>query len=243
MKITLFKIGGSVINSKSSLSDVLNSLKRKFKAGSTILVHGGGGVIDRWLEKLGVSSKFIDGQRVTDAQTISVVEMVLSGIVNKQIVSILTGEGFDAVGLSGRDGNLAVAENVNSELGYVGEIKKVHPKLLLKLLKENIIPVISPVCSGADETVLNVNADFFASSIAVSVQAAELNFITATGGVLKDKKIIANIATRDIPLLIKDKTVSRGMIPKLLASLDAKKGGVGRVNLLDYSGKIGTSII
>lgn len=242
-EITLFKIGGSAINSKSSMSDVLTSLKGKFKAGSTILVHGGGGVIDKWLKKLGVSPKFIDGQRVTDAVTISVVEMVLSGLVNKQIVSILTAGGFDAVGISGRDGNLAVAENINSKLGYVGEIVKINSELLLKLLKEKIIPVISPVCSGADETVLNVNADFFASSIAVSVQAAELNFITATGGVLKSKKIITNIATDDIPLLIKDKTVSKGMIPKLLASLDAKKGGVRRVNLLDYSGRIGTSII
>ncbi len=248
MKITIFKIGGSVLNSSGGMSavngikKVIIGLKKKIIPGSTIIVHGGGDVINHWLKLLNIEFHFVEGQRVTDSKTIAVVEMVLSGLINKEITCSMLAEGFIAAGISGRDMNIASARFLDKKLGYVGEVDKIRTEFLLKLLKEKIVPVISPLCQSNNGHALNVNADFFAAALASALKAKELNMITSTGGVLKDNKIISKIIATDINLLIKNKTVSKGMIPKLLSAEKALKGGVKKVNLLNYEGKTGTII-
>ncbi|MFC2061859.1 acetylglutamate kinase [Elusimicrobiota bacterium] len=241
--IKLIKIGGSLLDSMEAVKKLIGSLKSKIVPGETIIVHGGGNAINFWMKKNNIEPEFVDGQRVTDEKAIKVVEMVLSGLVNKEIVNALTGEGYNAVGISGRDGNLAIAKIKDERLGYVGEVDQVEPDILLKLMNEQVIPVVSPVCNGSNEEIINVNADFFASAVAIAVDASELNVVTDTGGVIKEEKLIEQISAEEIEELKDKGIISKGMIPKLQAAVNAKKGGVEKVNILNYEGKVGTSII
>jgi len=241
--IKLFKMGGSLMNSEAEIKKLISCLKEKIIPGEAVIIHGGGGEINRWLNKVGLEPVFIEGQRVTDDRAIKVVEMVLSGLVNKKVVSILDEEGFTAVGISGRDGNIAYAEPSDERLGHVGTVREVNPQLLLKLLKEGIIPVVSPLSSGPNGSVMNVNADFFASALASALIADELNLVTTTGGVLKGDRIVGRITCDDVPALIKEQTVTEGMIPKLNAAVEARKNGVKKINIINYKGDIGTCIL
>ncbi len=241
-KIKIYKIGGSTLDSRPALREIVKSLKVVLKEGNSIIVHGGGSAISNWLDKVGIEPKFIEGQRVTGPLAAEVVEMVLSAAVNKEVVSVLEEEGIKAAGISGRDGNLVLAEVLKKEYGRVGEVKKINPFLAEVLLKAGIIPVISPVSQDKSGRILNVNADYFSVALASGLKAVQLNFITSVGGVLDGDRIIKNLNSKSALRLIQNRTATEGMIPKLEASVKAVKNGVGKVQIMNYKGVTGTTI-
>jgi acetylglutamate kinase len=206
-----------------------------------IIVHGGGPQIGRMLERLQIKSEFIDGLRVTDAATMEVVEMVLSGSINKQIVSAINAEGGRAVGLSGKDAGLVLArkdvmvkDGKEIDLGMVGEPSLVQPNVIEALEQNGMIPVIAPIAYGAAGETFNVNADTAAGAIASATKAARLLLLTDVAGVLdKEKQLIADLTTERVRALMKDGTISGGMIPKLETCVDAVENGVDAAVILD----------
>ncbi len=241
--VKVFKLGGAALESVSVISGIINAVKESISSGNCLFIHGGGGEITRCLNKFGIKASFAAGQRITDAEAVKVVEMVLSGRINKLIVSTLNSAGFKSAGISGRDGGFSTAEILDDKLGYVGEITKVDITLTDALMKNNFIPVLSPVSESPSGVVLNVNADFFAAAAAAAYKAEELNIITSTGGVLDEGKLLSRIKVSDVESVIRSGIVSEGMIPKLIASKKAIEGGVKRVNMIDFKGKKGTVII
>ena len=212
-----------------------------------VIVHGGGPQIAAMLERLNIKSSFKNGLRVTDAQTIEVVEMVLAGAINKQIVTALNAAGGTAVGLSGKDGDLLVAKKTRSKakdptsnvekavnLGFVGTPQKVNSHILDVMLASDIIPVIAPIATSASGQTLNVNADTAAGAIAAALGAERLLMLTDVDGV-KDKKgkLIERLSKAQAARLIKNGTAQGGMIPKLQTAIDAVKNGVAATPILD----------
>ena len=210
-----------------------------------IIVHGGGKNINSVLDKLQIESHFVDGLRVTDEKAMEVVEMVLSGNVNKEITTLLNFSGAKAIGLSGKDANFMKAKPIdNGKYGLVGEITEVNSEMLLQLVNDGFIPVVAPIASGDDEKHpgYNINADLAASQIAKSVKAKKVIFLTDTVGVLdKDKKLLSKLTEDDIKKLKEDGTISGGMIPKVDACIEAIDGGVENAHIID--GRIEHSII
>jgi acetylglutamate kinase len=212
-----------------------------------IVVHGGGPQIKTMLEKMGVESKFEGGLRVTDAHTMEIVEMVLAGSINKEIVTSINAEGEWAIGLCGKDGNMVYAKkavktvrdpgsNIERvlDLGFVGEPAEVDRTLLDLLARSEMIPVIAPVAPGRDGATYNINADTFAGAIAGSLGAKRLLFLTDVDGVLDaNKKLISELTMRDARALIADGTISGGMIPKVETCLEALENGVEGVVILN----------
>jgi acetylglutamate kinase len=212
-----------------------------------VVVHGGGPQIGQMLDRLGIKSEFKGGLRVTDKATVEVVEMVLAGSINKEIVMAINAEGGKAVGLSGKDGNMVFAERVTKtqkdpdshiekvvDLGFVGEPKVVNRAVIDMVLKAELIPVIAPVAPGSDGNTYNVNADTFAGAIAGALGAARLLFLTDVPGVLdRDKKLIRELTRKEALALIADGTISGGMIPKVETCLDALDRGVEGVVILN----------
>jgi acetylglutamate kinase len=212
-----------------------------------IVVHGGGPQIGRMLERLQVKSEFVDGLRVTDAATVEVVEMVLSGTINKSIVSAINAAGGRAVGLSGKDGNLIQARKVSRttrdpdsniekvlDLGFVGEPTTIDPKILTSLQSSDIIPVIAPIGVGPSGETYNINADTVAGAIAAATHAARLLLLTDVIGVLgKSGELIPELSIAEIERLRADGTISGGMIPKLETCAKAVSGGVEAAVVLD----------
>ena len=212
-----------------------------------IVVHGGGPQIASMLKNLGIESKFEGGLRVTDKRTMEVVEMVLAGSINKEIVALINAEGEWAIGLSGKDGNMVFARKASKtvkdpgsniervlDLGFVGEPVEVDRTLLDLLARSEMIPVIAPVAPGRDGDTYNINADTFAGAIAGSLGAKRLLFLTDVDGVLDaDKKLIPELTMRDARALIADGTISGGMIPKVETCLDAVEGGVEAAVIVD----------
>jgi len=201
-----------------------------------IVVHGGGPQIGAALKAQGIESRFIDGLRVTDAETMRVAEMVLSGSINKEIVSWIAAEGGRAVGISGKDGRLVTATKVQSEhdLGFVGEPDDVDTRILDTISKAGMIPVVAPIGVGADGQTYNINADTMAGAIAIATGAERLFLLTDVPGVLdKDKKLLSDLTPRDIAGLKEDGTIHGGMIPKLQTCIDAVEGGVDAAVILD----------
>lgn len=202
-----------------------------------IVVHGGGPQIGQMLERLDIKSSFVDGLRVTDTPTVAVVEMVLAGAINKQIVSAINAAGGSAVGLSGKDGGLLRARKVVSpkgDLGFVGDPEKVNPQVLKALEGAGIIPVIAPIGFGEAGETLNINADTAAGAIAAAVGAARLLMLTDVMGVLdKEKQLIPALSLEEVRRLMEDGTISGGMIPKLETCVDAVEGGVEAAVILD----------
>ena len=214
-----------------------------------IVVHGGGPQIGRMLDKMGIESKFEGGLRVTDQKTVEIVEMVLAGSINKEIVALINAEGEWAIGLCGKDGNMVYAEKAHKttldpdsniervlDLGFVGEPVEVDRTLLDLLAKSEMIPVIAPVAPGRDGHTYNINADTFAGAIAGAVEASRLLFLTDVPGVLdKNKKLIDELTVAEARALMKDGTISGGMIPKVETCIDAIERGVQGVVIM--SGK------
>lgn len=212
----------------------------------TTIVHGGGPSISAMMKKMGKKPAFVDGQRVTDEETMNIVEMVLGGLVNKEIVSLINSHGGRAVGLSGKDGALIKAKKKlikkSSEtgideiidIGLVGEVTHVDPNVIVSLGKEGFIPVISPVGAGPKGETLNINADYVASAIASSLKAEKLILLTDVPGIIdKKEKIISTLKKRQIGRLVGDCTISGGMLPKVQACLKAIENGVSKTHIID----------
>lgn len=212
-----------------------------------IVVHGGGPQIGAMLEKMGIQSKFESGLRVTDQKTVEIVEMVLAGSINKDIVAMINAEGEWAIGLCGKDGNMVFAEKAQKtvidpdsniervlDLGFVGEPVEVDRTLIDLLARSEMIPVIAPVAPGRDGHTYNINADTFAGAIAGSQQATRLLFLTDVPGVLDaDKNLIPELSVKQAKALIKDGTISGGMIPKVETCFEALARGVEGVVILN----------
>jgi len=237
-QIVVIKYGGA--------AQIDPMLKEKFAKDITLLylvgikpviVHGGGKKINDMLEKLGIKTEFKDGQRVTSRENMEVVEMILSGSINKEITSMLNHHGAKAIGISGKDANFIKAEPKDIEkFGYTGNITDVDAKVLLNLIDEKFIPVIAPIASGDEvgDLGFNINADLAASKIAVALKAKKVVFMTDTAGVLdKDKSLISTLFRREIDILIKDGTIQGGMIPKVEACLESINGGVEKAHIID----------
>ena len=212
-----------------------------------IVVHGGGPQIGQMLDRLKVQSDFVDGLRVTDAATVQIVEMVLSGSINKDIVGVINEAGGTAIGLSGKDGNLIQAaklhrrkrdEDSNIErvldLGFVGEPQQVNPAILTSLQQAGMIPVIAPIGVGEDGATYNINADTAAGAVAAAVGARRLLLLTDVAGVLdKGKQLLSELTIEQVRDLMADGTISGGMIPKLETCISAVQGGVDAAVILD----------
>lgn len=213
----------------------------------TVIVHGGGPKISAMMEKLGKRPEFVHGQRVTDQETMDIVEMVLGGLINKEIVSLINRNGGRAVGLSGKDGGLisaqkklikkVTAETGESEiidLGLVGEVTQIAPAVIDSLDTEGFIPVIAPIGVGPNGEALNINADFVAAAVASALRAEKLILLTDVAGLLDKKgKIISTLRKGQVPRLMKDGTISGGMIPKVQACLASIDAGVGKTHIID----------
>jgi acetylglutamate kinase len=212
-----------------------------------VVVHGGGPQIGQMLERLKIKSEFIDGLRVTDKATVEIVEMVLAGTINKQIVAHINEAGGTAVGVSGKDGRLIRAEKIKRtkvdpgsniekvlDLGFVGEPVEINPMILQKFASADIIPVVAPVGYGSDGETYNINADTSAGAIAGALKATRFLLLTDVAGVLdKDKKLISDLSADQARALIRDDTISGGMIPKVETCLLAVDGGVEAAVILD----------
>ncbi|MGN6460436.1 MAG: acetylglutamate kinase [Pseudolabrys sp.] len=220
-----------------------------------VVVHGGGPQIQSMLTKLGIKSEFAAGLRITDAATVEIVEMVLAGSINKQIVGYINAAGGKALGLCGKDGNMVVAKKVSRtvvdpdsniekvvDLGFVGEPDKVDISLLQQMLGREMIPVLAPVATSATGGTFNVNADTFAGAIAGALKAKRLLLLTDVPGVLdKSKKLIPEMSVKDIRRLIADGTISGGMIPKVETCIYALEAGVEGVVIMD--GKVPHAVL
>jgi acetylglutamate kinase len=207
-----------------------------------VVVHGGGPQIASMLKRLGIESKFANGLRVTDAATIEVVEMVLAGAINKQIVSHINRAGGKAVGMSGKDGNMVIARRISADLGFVGEPDRIDTAVLDQIIGRELIPVLAPTASGPDGETFNVNADTFAGYIAGALKAKRLLLLTDVPGVLdKSKTLIPDMSVNDVRKLIADGTISGGMIPKVETCITALEQGVEGVVILD--GKVPHAVL
>ena len=237
-KTIVIKYGGhAMVEERLKQSFAKDIILMKYVGLDPVIVHGGGPQIGELLKRLGKESRFVKGIRVTDNETMDVVEMVLVGKVNKEIVGLINHYGGKAVGLSGKDGGLIKAKklkNKGEDMGMVGEVKSVNPKVIETLDRDKFIPVIAPVGVGDDGKTYNINADTVAGKIAAALKAEKLILLTDVQGVLdKNKKLISALNVAEAKKLIKNKTATGGMIPKLECCLDALKGGVSKAHIID----------
>jgi len=206
----------------------------KYVGIDPVIVHGGGPQIEKLLTRLDIPTRFVEGLRVTEEATLEVVEMVLSGHINKQIVQEIHNCGGRALGMSGKDAKLIVAKKVEKDIGFVGDIVEANVKILREISKLGYIPVVAPLAAGADGHTYNVNADTAAGAIAKELMADKLILLTDVPGVLgKDLKPISILKKEEVPLLIKNGTIKGGMIPKTKCCLDALHGGVKKTHIID----------
>ncbi|WP_374546381.1 acetylglutamate kinase [Rhodoblastus sp.] len=250
--IVVVKYGGHAMGQEAAARDFARDMVLLEQSGvNPVVVHGGGPQIGAMLQKLGIKSEFADGLRITDKATVEVVEMVLAGAINKQIVGYINNEGGRAIGLCGKDGNMVRARKVERveqngkpavDLGFVGEPDKVDATVLEQVLGRELIPVLAPVALGAEGDTYNVNADTFAGAIAGALGAKRLLLLTDVPGVLdKDKNLIKQLRISEIPALIADGTITGGMIPKVETCIYAIEQGVEGVVILD--GKIPHAVL
>ena len=247
-KVIVVKFGGNAMGKKEYVSSFAEDIVLLQQVGMLpIVVHGGGPQIGEMLSKLKIKTEFIDGLRVTDSETIDVVEMVLSGVTNKSIVTAISNAGAKAVGISGKDGNLITAkrlmkidENSDSnleraiDLGFVGVPKKIDTQVIKALINEKMIPVIAPVGMGEDGLTYNINADTATGAISASMKASRMIMLTDVSGVLDEKgKLIPELTINEALDLIKNKVVVGGMIPKLRTCIDAVEGGAEASVIMD----------
>lgn len=242
-KVVVVKYGGNAMLNEELKNAVMKDIVLLNTIGiHVVLVHGGGPEINNMLERVGKESKFVNGLRYTDAETMEIVQMVLTGKLNKDIVGILLQEGGQAVGLSGVDSGLLRAKKIDKDgqdLGFVGEVTEVHPEIIQSLLGQGFIPVVSTVALGetGDMNRYNINADTAAAKIAVALHAEKFVQLTNVAGVLKDvndpKSLIQRIPMPDVEGLINDGTIAGGMIPKIECCMIALKGGVPRTHIID----------
>lgn len=247
-KTFVIKYGGAA-QTEDSLKDAFaqDVVLFNYIGINPVVVHGGGPRISETMKKMGKSPVFVQGQRVTDAETIDIVEMVLGGLVNKEIVALINRHGGKAVGLTGKDGGLIMASRKTIkkrsletgvdeiiDLGLVGDVKDIDPAILTGLDRDGFIPVVAPVGVGPHGETLNINADYVASAIASAVRAEKLILLTDVPGVSDVRgRVISTISRRDIKRMTEKGVVSGGMIPKVQACMDALKGGVKKTHIID----------
>ena len=244
----VIKYGGHAMVDDSLKEDFARDITLlKFIGLHPVVVHGGGPQIGSVLDKMGITSHFVDGMRVTDEPTMDVVEMVLVGNVNKQIVAQITQQGGKAVGLSGKDGGLIISRKLNLvrpqsedkppeiiDMGMVGEVVGVNPEIIQTMEAGGFIPVIAPVGVGESGETYNINADWVASKIAVALNAIKLILLTDVEGLMDEREsLISSITAQSAQKLLKEGTISRGMIPKIECTLEAVGKGVKRVHIID----------
>jgi len=241
-KTIIVKYGGHAMENGVSEHFAQDIVLMKQTGIDPVVVHGGGPQIGSMLKKLNIASSFVDGLRVTDAAAVEVVEMVLTGSINKQIVSGINAAGGRAVGLSGKDGNLVVARKLEHktnggtpvDLGFVGEPEKVSPQILRTIIASDLIPVIAPIGVGPKGETYNINADTVAGAVAGAVKAERLVLLTDVEGVLdQDKKLISHLTVTEARALIANGTISGGMIPKIRTAIEAVEAGVHAAVILD----------
>lgn len=247
-KTIVVKFGGNAMTDV----ELQNSFARdivlmKLVGMNPVVVHGGGPQIGLLLEKLGIESQFVDGMRVTDSATMDVVEMVLGASVNKQIVGLINRNGGQAIGVTGKDGNLIRAKKLefrkNSpsmkaseiiDIGHVGEVRSINRDVINLLLASNFIPVIAPIGVGEDGASYNINADLVAGKIAEIMQAEKLMLLTNVAGLQnKEGQVLTGLSTQRVDELIADGTIYGGMLPKIACALDAVKSGVASAHIID----------
>lgn len=251
-KTVVIKYGGKAMTDDGLKEGfALDVVLLKYVGLNPVLVHGGGPQIDQMLTRLGLEAKFRHGVRVTDRPTMDVVEMVLGGKINKEIVSLLNRHGARAVGLTGKDGGLlltrpltvkAWSESLSTEhngppdedFGLVGEVQSVDPSLLLKLQQDSFIPVIAPIGSDRAGHSYNINADLVAGAIAAALKAEKLLVLTDVKGIRDAKgRLVSTLARKDMQRMVKKGTITDGMLPKVLACLMALDGGVRKAHIID----------
>ncbi|OYV19804.1 MAG: acetylglutamate kinase [Methylococcaceae bacterium NSP1-2] len=247
-KTIVVKFGGNaMVDEELKHSFARDIVLMKLVGLNPIVVHGGGPQIGQLLTRLGKTSEFVNGMRVTDSETMDVVEMVLGGLVNKEIVSLINQHGGKAVGLTGKDGDFIHARKIQLkksaldadaseiiDLGHVGEVSRIDPAVLDMLGRSDFIPVIAPIGVGADGHSYNINADLVAGKVAEVLKAEKLILLTNTAGILdKQGELLTGLSIKDIDELIADGTISAGMIPKTRCATDALKGGVNSVHIID----------
>ena len=246
-KTIVVKYGGNAMTDTGTDDFSQDIVLMKQTGIDPVVVHGGGPQIGAMLKKLNIQSSFIDGLRITDAAAVEVVEMVLSGSINKQIVTSINAAGGRAIGLSGKDGNLVVAKKLemirtdpvsgkteNVDLGFVGVPDKVNPEVLHAIMKSETIPVIAPIGVGPKGETFNINADTVSGAVACALKAERLILLTDVEGVLdQEKRLIPRLTLREARELIADGTISGGMIPKIQTAIDAVEGGVNAAVILD----------
>ena len=255
-EIVVVKYGGHAMGQEQMARDFARDIVLlEQTAINPVVVHGGGPQIEAMLKRLGIKSEFAEGLRITDAKTVEVVEMVLAGSINKQIVGYINAAGGKAIGLCGKDGNMVQARKVNRsvvdpdsniekviDLGFVGEPEKVDLTMLNQVIGREMIPVLAPVATSANGGTFNVNADTFAGAIAGALKAKRLLLLTDVPGVLdKSKNLIAQLSVAEARKLIADGTISGGMIPKVETCIYALDQGVEGVVILD--GKVPHAVL
>jgi acetylglutamate kinase len=248
-KTIVVKFGGNaMVDEELKHSFARDIVLMKLVGLNPIVVHGGGPQIGQLLARLGKTTGFVDGMRITDSETMDVVEMVLGGLVNKEIVSLINQHGGKAVGLTGKDGDFIHARKIQLkksvldsddaseiiDLGHVGEVSSIDPAVVDMLGRSNFIPVIAPIGVGSDGRSYNINADLVAGKIAEVLKAEKLILLTNTAGILdKEGNLLTGLSIKNIDELIADGTISAGMIPKTRCATDALNGGVNSVHIID----------
>lgn len=255
-KCVVIKYGGNAMVDEALQSGFASDIVLMKLVGiHPIVVHGGGPQIGELLARIGKESRFVDGMRVTDAETMDVVEMVLGGLVNKQIVSLINSHGGHAIGLSGKDGPLIHAKKLQRthadpalkaseiiDLGHVGEVTSVNLSVLDYLAHGDFIPVIAPIGLGEDGLSYNINADIVAGKVAETMRAEKLVLLTNTAGLLaKSGELLTGLNSDRVRELIADGTITDGMLPKINAALEAVRAGVGRAHIID--GRVEHSVL
>lgn len=247
-KTIIVKFGGNaMVDDDLKIQFARDVVLMKLVGMNPIVVHGGGPQIGKLLKQLNIESRFVDGMRVTDSQTMDVVEMVLGGSVNKEIVSLLNRNGGKAVGITGKDGELIRARKMNVsqktpemiepeiiDIGHVGEVESIDISVLEMLTSSNFIPVIAPIGVGEDGSSYNINADLVAGKIAEVMQAEKLMLLTNVAGLMnKNNEVLTGISTKEVDELIADGTIYGGMLPKIRCAQEAVNGGVTSAHIID----------
>ena len=255
-KTVVVKYGGSVA-SEDLANFVRDLILMKYVGIKPVVVHGGGPQIQEHLDRLGIKSDFLAGLRVTDERVMEVVEMVLVGKINQQIVTSINKHQMETVGLSGKEGKLIKAKKFDlqkfaaehkidipedSDLGYVGEVQEINPEIVKVLESKDVIPIIAPIGAGEDGTTYNINADHAAGKIAGALRAAKLILLTNVDGILdKKENLISSVTKKQAARLIRNGTINSGMIPKVMCALEALEEGVEKVHIIN--GKVKRALI
>jgi len=246
-KTVVIKFGGRAMDKEEIKQGIAEDVVLMHYVGiKSVVVHGGGEVISQMMERLSIKPEFIEGNRVTDEPTMEIVEMVLAGKINKEIVALLNRYGGKAVGIEGKDGKLILAQrSPQKKLGLVGEVEKINPQLLEVLEREGFIPVIAPVGVSREGETLNINADVVAAEIAGALKAEKLIFLTDVEGILQNpsqpESLIPTLTLSEIESMLEEGKIQKGMIAKVKACKKALQKGVKKVHII--SGKIPRSLL